>query len=64
MKTCLLTLEESDAILTVLSELPIKYFPIVQHVQKLLQAKFVQAEALDEVKWLTHDNCVTCKEGK
>ena len=53
MKTCLLTLEESDAILTVLSELPIKYFPIVQHVQKLLQAKFVQADAILEIQQKT-----------
>ncbi len=45
MKTCILTLEESDAILVVLSELPIKYLNIVQHIQKMLQEKFIRAQA-------------------
>jgi hypothetical protein len=49
MKTCILTIEESDAILAILTELPIKYFPIVQHIQKMLQNKFLQAAALLEI---------------
>ncbi len=44
MKTCTLTIEESDAILAVLSELPIKYLNLVQHIQKMLQDKFIQAQ--------------------
>lgn len=52
MKTCIFTLEDADGILAVLSELPIKYLPIVQHVQKLLQDKFTQSAALNEVNFL------------
>lgn len=44
-----LTIEESDAILALLLELPIKYLPIVQAVQNALKEKFVQAQAALEI---------------
>ena len=41
MKTCTLTLEESDQLLAMLVELPIKYLPLVQQIQQFLQGKFL-----------------------
>lgn len=35
--------------MAVLTELPIKYLPIVQQIQAMLQAKFIQADALAEI---------------
>lgn len=40
-QSCTLTIQESDAMLGLLAELPIKYLPVVQRIQEFLQSKFV-----------------------
>ncbi len=48
-KLCILTLEESDQLIALLVELPIKYLPLVQQIQQFLQGKFLEeAEPVKE----------------
>lgn len=47
-KTCVLTVQESDYLLALLVELPIKYLPIVQQIQQFLQSKFIEESQTPE----------------
>ena len=48
IETAILTVQDANEILNILSELPIRYLTIVQTIQKLLASKFVDNTTMKE----------------